>query len=58
MSKLYILWTLCLLLDDEAIVTVHNAVCIIIQAADAEIIEVNRKTKMEEQLHHLFTDVQ
>jgi len=45
-------------LDDEGIVTVHNACCIIIQAADAEIVEVNRKTKMEEQLHHLYTDVQ
>jgi hypothetical protein len=45
-------------LDEEGKVTVHNAVCIIIQAADAEIVEVNRKTKIEEQLHHLFTDMQ
>jgi hypothetical protein len=56
MSKLYILWTLCILLDDEGKITVHNAVCIIIQAADVEIFEVNRKTKIQEQLHHLLTD--
>jgi hypothetical protein len=54
--KLYILWTLCLLFDDEGKVTVHNAVCIIIQAADAG--TVDRKTKIEEQLHNLFTEVQ
>jgi len=31
-------------------VTAHNA--------DAETVEVNKKTKIEEQLHNLFTDMQ
>jgi hypothetical protein len=51
------LWTLCLLLDDEGKFTVRNAVCIILQAADAETVEVNIKTKIEGQFHHLFTDM-
>jgi hypothetical protein len=29
-----------------------------VQASYAEIVEVNRKTKIEEQLHHLCTDLQ
>jgi len=37
-------------LVDEGKVTVHNA--------DAETVKVSRKTKIEEQFHHLFTYLQ